>query len=38
MEWITPEEDFPSPDGNPPLKTLLLRVSPTNATARWRFA
>ena len=26
MEWITPEEDFPSPDGNPPLKTLLLRV------------
>ena len=25
-EWITPEEDFPSPDGNPPLKTLLLRV------------
>lgn len=26
MEWISPEEDFPSPDGNPPLKTLLLRV------------
>ncbi|MDD3353802.1 class I SAM-dependent methyltransferase [Zoogloea sp.] len=25
-EWITPEADFPSPDGNPPLKTLLLRV------------
>ncbi len=26
MEWITPEADFPSSDGNPPLKTLLLRV------------
>jgi 23S rRNA (cytosine1962-C5)-methyltransferase len=26
MEWILPEEDFPSLDGNPPLKTLLLRV------------
>lgn len=26
IEWITPEEDFPSPDGNPPLKTVLLRV------------
>ena len=26
MEWITPEADFPSNDGNPPLKTLLLRV------------
>ncbi len=26
MEWITPEEDFPSPDGKPPLKTLLMRV------------
>ena len=26
MEWITPEADFPSTDGNPPLKTLLLRV------------
>ena len=26
MEWITPEEDFPSPDGKPPLKILLMRV------------
>ncbi|MBI5330218.1 MAG: class I SAM-dependent rRNA methyltransferase [Betaproteobacteria bacterium] len=26
LEWITPEADFPSPDGNPPLKTVLLRV------------
>lgn len=26
LEWITPEEDFPSSDGNPPLKMLLLRV------------
>lgn len=26
VEWITPEADFPSPDGNPPLKTVLLRV------------
>ena len=26
MEWITPEEDFPSLDGNPPLKILLMRV------------
>ena len=26
MEWIMPEEDFPSLDGNPPLKVLLLRV------------
>lgn len=25
-EWILPEADFPSPDGNPPLKMLLLRV------------
>lgn len=25
-EWIAPEADFPSPDGNPPLKMLLLRV------------
>lgn len=25
-EWITPEEDFPSLDGKPPLKTVLLRV------------
>ncbi len=26
MEWIMPEEDFPTLDGNPPLKVLLLRV------------
>lgn len=26
MEWIEPESDFPSPDGNPPLKMALLRV------------
>ncbi|BCL77063.1 SAM-dependent methyltransferase [Jeongeupia sp. HS-3] len=26
MEWITPEADFPSTDGNPPLKIALLRV------------
>ncbi len=26
VEWIAPEADFPSPDGNPPLKTVLLRV------------
>lgn len=25
-EWITPEADFPSHDGQHPLKTLLLRV------------
>lgn len=25
-EWITPEADFPSHDGHPPLKMLLLRV------------
>ena len=25
-EWIVPEADFPSPDGQPPLKTVLLRV------------
>ncbi len=25
-EWITPEEDFPSPDGRHPLKMVLLRV------------
>ena len=25
-EWILPEADFPSPDGQPPLKTVLLRV------------
>lgn len=24
-EWIEPEEDFPSMDGQPPLKTVLLR-------------
>jgi 23S rRNA (cytosine1962-C5)-methyltransferase len=26
FEWIMPENDFPSPDGNPPLKMVLLRV------------
>ncbi len=26
MEWITPEADFPSSDGQPPLKIALLRV------------
>jgi 23S rRNA (cytosine1962-C5)-methyltransferase len=26
FEWITPEADFPSTDGQPPLKILLLRV------------
>lgn len=26
VEWILPEEDFPSMDGNPPLKLVLLRV------------
>jgi 23S rRNA (cytosine1962-C5)-methyltransferase len=26
MEWILPEADFPSSDGNPPLKIALLRV------------
>ena len=26
MEWIIPEEDFPSHDGQPPLKIALLRV------------
>lgn len=26
FEWIFPEADFPSPDGNPPLKMLALRV------------
>jgi 23S rRNA (cytosine1962-C5)-methyltransferase len=25
-EWIAPEDDFPSPDGRPPLKVALLRV------------
>jgi len=25
-EWILPEADFPSPDGKPPLKMVLLRV------------
>lgn len=25
-EWILPEADFPSRDGNPPLKMVLLRV------------
>jgi 23S rRNA (cytosine1962-C5)-methyltransferase len=26
VEWITPEADFPSPDGQPPLKTVCLHV------------
>lgn len=26
LEWITPENDFPSHDGQPPLKIVLLRV------------
>ncbi|MDY0012687.1 MAG: class I SAM-dependent methyltransferase [Rhodocyclaceae bacterium] len=26
VEWIAPEADFPSPDGQPPLKMALLRV------------
>ena len=26
LEWITPEADFPSIDGQPPLKMALLRV------------
>jgi 23S rRNA (cytosine1962-C5)-methyltransferase len=26
IEWIAPEADFPSLDGNPPLKIALLRV------------
>jgi len=26
FEWIVPETDFPSPDGQPPLKMVLLRV------------
>ena len=26
VEWIRPEADFPSPDGQPPLKMMLLRV------------
>jgi 23S rRNA (cytosine1962-C5)-methyltransferase len=26
MEWIMPEADFPSSDGQPPLKMALLRV------------
>ncbi|HXE37568.1 MAG TPA: class I SAM-dependent methyltransferase [Azonexus sp.] len=26
LEWITPEDDFPSHDGQPPLKIALLRV------------
>ena len=26
VEWIMPEADFPSPDGKPPLKMVLLRV------------
>jgi len=26
VEWIEPESDFPSMDGRPPLKMVLLRV------------
>ncbi len=26
FEWILPESDFPSPDGNPPLKMVALSV------------
>jgi 23S rRNA (cytosine1962-C5)-methyltransferase len=26
LEWIAPEDDFPSHDGQPPLKIALLRV------------
>lgn len=26
VEWIVPEADFPSPDDNPPLKVVLLKV------------
>ena len=26
VEWVSPEADFPSPDGQPPLKIALLRV------------
>jgi len=26
VEWIAPEADFPSPDGKPPLKMVMLRV------------
>ncbi len=26
FEWLAPEADFPSPDGQPPLKMALLRV------------
>jgi 23S rRNA (cytosine1962-C5)-methyltransferase len=26
FEWIAPEEDFPSPDSNPPLKIVVLQV------------
>lgn len=26
LEWINPEEDFPSHDGQPPLKIVILRV------------
>lgn len=25
-EWVLPEADFPSPDGQPPLKVVVLRV------------
>ena len=26
VEWIEPEADFPSPDGKPPLKVVMLQV------------
>ncbi|WP_230369920.1 class I SAM-dependent methyltransferase [Paludibacterium denitrificans] len=26
VEWIAPEADFPSSDGNPPLKVVVLHV------------
>ncbi|MDF0604538.1 class I SAM-dependent methyltransferase [Neisseriaceae bacterium TC5R-5] len=26
VEWITPDADFPSPDGKPPLKIVLLQL------------
>ena len=26
VEWLAPEDDFPSPDGRPPLKMVLLRL------------
>ncbi len=26
VEWLAPESDFPSPDGRPPMKMVLLRL------------